>query len=287
MSWTVAGVQMDCRLGDVATNRATIQKNLRDAAEQGAQLVVFPECALTGYCFTSRTQLAPFAEPLPGPSTELLAADCRKLNVYAVVGMIEHDPATNRLFNACALIGPNGFIAGYRKAHIPCIGADRFVSPGDRPFATHDLGGLRVGMAICFDASFPETARLLTLADADLIVLPTNWATQARKMADLICRVRALENHVFQLSVNRVGDEGGFHFIGCSSLCDCAGDFVVRAEHDQPAIIVATIDPTVARQKRVVHCAGEYEIDRINWRRPDLYEPLVRPTGRENRPHQS
>lgn len=280
MDWTIAAVQMDCRLGDVETNRIAIVDQIRQAADQGARLIAFPECILTGYGFGDRTAVLRVSETLPGPSTDVFAKECARLNVFTVVGMIERDPATDRLFNACALIGPAGFIAGYRKAHRPCIGADRFVEPGDCPFSVHEIGGLRLGMAICFDGSFPESARLLTLAGADLIVLPTNWATQARKMADLICRVRALENHVYYLSVNRVGDEAGFHFIGCSSLCDCAGDFAARADHDRPAIVTATIDPTIARNKKVVHCAGEYEIDRINWRRPELYTPLVQPIGK-------
>jgi len=277
MNWTISAVQMDCHFANPDANRAAILQQLRLAAEKGAQLVAYPECILTGYGFTDRAAMFRVAETLPGPTTDAVAHECKRLNVFAVVGLIEFDRTTERLFNACALVGPQGFIAGYRKVHLPCMGADRFVARGDRPFAVHDLGGLRVGMAICFDGSFPESARLLALAGADLIVLPTNWATQARKMADLICRVRALENHLYFLSVNRVGDEAGFHFIGCSSLCDCGGDFLARAETDQPTILTATIDPTIARIKRVVHCAGEYEIDRINWRRPDLYEQLIAP----------
>ena len=75
--------------------------------------------------------------------------------------MLERDGA--RLFNACALVGPTGLVANYRKIHLPFLGVDRFTTPGDRPFAVHDLGGLRVGMTICYDGSFPESARVLML----------------------------------------------------------------------------------------------------------------------------
>jgi predicted amidohydrolase len=277
MTWTVAAVQMDCRLADANLNRAAVVEQARAAAQTGAKLIAFPECVVTGYCFSDRGSIQRLAETLPGPTTEAVTPVCREFNTHVVVGMVELEKATGRLFNACALVGPQGFIAGYRKVHLPCMGLDRFMDKGDRPFAVYDIGGLKVGMAICFDGSFPESSRLLTLAGADIIVLPTNWATQAQKMADLICRVRALENHVYFMPINRTGDEGGFHFIGRSAIIDCAGDFLKRAEHDQPAIVVAEIDPQAARNKHVIHCAGEYEIDRINWRRPDLYGPLVEP----------
>jgi 5-aminopentanamidase len=277
MNWTVAAVQMDCRLADPNFNRNAVVEQVKAAAKTGAKLAVFPECIITGYSFPNRKSLVEMAETLPGPTTEALTPVCRDLGIHAVVGMVESEPSSGRLFNACALVGPQGFIAGYRKVHLPCMGLDRFMDRGDRPFAVYDIGGFKVGMAICFDGSFPEAARLLTLAGADIIVLPTNWATQAQKMADLICRVRALENHVYFMPVNRTGDEGGFHFIGLSAIVNCAGDFINRAEHDRPAIVTAEIDPAVARNKHVIHCAGEYEIDRINWRRPDLYGPLVTP----------
>ena len=212
-TWIVAGVQMDCALGNPSANLAAISRNLARAADRGANLVVFPECVLTGYGFESREALRKVAEPLPGPSTDRLARECERLKAWAVFGLIEAAP-DGKLYNACALVGPAGFVASYRKLHLPCLGADRFTDPGDRPFAVHDLGGLKLGMNICFDGSFPESARILTLLGADLVVLPTNWATNARKMAELVSAARAWENHIYYLAVNRVGDETGFHYIG-------------------------------------------------------------------------
>jgi predicted amidohydrolase len=271
--WTVAGVQMDVRLGDPAGNRAAIVERLHQAADGGAKLIVFPECAVTGYGFTSRNACQEIAESVPGPMTDAVTKACAERGVFAVVGMIEK--AGDRVYNAAALIGPEGCIGTYRKVHLPCMGADRFVDPGDKPFAVYDLGGLRLGLGICFDASFPEAARILTLQGADVIALPTNWAEPGRKIADLVCRVRAFENNVYFLAVNRTGDEAGFHFIGLSSLCSPAGEFIARADHDGEAIVTGTVDPQVARQKKSVVCVGEYEIDRINWRRPEMYGRLV------------
>ena len=277
-NWTVAGVQMDCKLADKQANLRTIAAKLAEAADRGAGLVVFPECALTGYGFESRAQAMRAAESLPGPSTHAIAEVCAHHNVWAVFGLLESTP-DGKLFNAVALVGPRGFVGSYRKLHLPCLGADRFTDPGDRPFAVHDLGGLKIGMNICFDGSFPESSRILTLLGADLVVLPTNWATNARKMAEIAPTARAWENHIYYLAVNRVGDESGFHYIGLSSAADYLGNILHAAREDAEELFIIEVNPAAARQKRVVHCHGEYEIDRVNWRRPEMYGPLVEGTS--------
>ncbi len=277
--WKIAAVQTDCHLGDVTHNLKAVREGLRDAARRGVRLAVFPECVLTGYCFESRDEAMPFAEPAPGPSTDAVAADCRELGVWAVVGMLERDG--DRLFNACALVGPDGFVAAYRKIHLPYLGVDRFTTPGDRPFAVHDLGGLRVGMHICYDGSFPESARVLTVLGADLLVLPTNWPTGAAPTIRHLTAARALENHVFYAAANRVGEERGFRFIGQSRILDCSGELLAAAGADGPEIVTADIDPAVARRKRLVKIPGEYELDRVAHRRPEMYRPLCEPAPSE------
>jgi predicted amidohydrolase len=273
-TWTIAAVQMDCRLADVAANLAAVRAKLREAAGRGARLVVFPECVLSGYCFTSKDEAREAAQPLPGPATDALAADCRELGVWTVVGLLERGDA-GRLYNAAALVGPAGYVAGYRKAHLPCLGVDRFTDRGDRPFAVHDLGGLRVGLTICYDGGFPEASRVLALAGADLIVLPTNWPPQAERSARLLVPARALENRVYYAAVNRVGEERGFRFIGLSRIADVTGDLLAASEDAAATVLYATIDPERARQKRIVNVPGEYEIDRVHDRRPELYGPLT------------
>jgi predicted amidohydrolase len=275
-AWKIAAVQMDCRFGDKEHNLAAVQKQLHHAARQDARLVVFPECVLTGYCYTSKAEAAPHAEPIPGRSSELLSAECRRLGVWSVVGLLELDEATGELFNACVLLGPNGQMRGYRKIHLPFLGVDRFTTPGNRPFAVHDLGGLRVGMTICYDGSFPESSRILALLGADLVVLPTNWPTGASACA--LVAARALENHIYYAAVNRVGDERGFHFLGQSRIVDCSGALLAMSNSDTEEILYATIDPEEARRKRVVKIPGEYEVDRIGDRRPEMYGPLCEAT---------
>ena len=275
-TWKIAGVQMDCVLGDKARNLAAIRAGLRHAAGHGARLVVFPECALTGYCFEGRDEALPFAEPVPGPATDAVAGDCRALGVWAAFGMLERGPG-GELFNSCALVGPDAVLPAYRKVHLPFLGVDRFATPAERPFAVHDLGGLRVGVNICYDGSFPESARVLMLLGADLVLLPTNWPTGARSTVKYLIQARALENCVYYAAVNRVGEERGFRFIGQSRVVDISGDLLAAASEHQEEILYADIDPQRARNKHLAKIPGLYELHRTAHRRPEMYGELVRP----------
>jgi predicted amidohydrolase len=152
---------------------------------------------------------------------------------------------------------------------------DRFVTPGDRPFAVHELGGLKVGLMICYDGSFPESSRSLALLGADLIVLPTNWPPAAANNPLFVVQTRALENHVYFAAVNRVGEERDTRFIGQSRIVAPTGQILAACEGDREEIITAEIDPAFARRKRIVHASGKYEIDRIGDRRPEMYTTLT------------
>ncbi len=279
-TWKIAAVQMDCKIGDKAHNLEQIRSHLREAARHGARLAIFPECALTGYGFESAEEAAPHAEPVPGPSTKTLADECARLGVWAVVGLLERRDQPPGLFNACILVGPSGLVASYRKVHLPFLGVDRFTTPGDRPFAVHDVGGLRVGMNICYDGGFPEAARVLTLLGADLIVLPTNWPPGAMNTVRYTVQARALENHIYYAAVNRVGEERGFRFIGLSRIIDCNGDLLAASQGADEEILYAEIDPARARAKRVVNIPGKYEIDRVRDRRPEMYGLLSDPRSK-------
>lgn len=271
----IAGVQMDIRIGDVAANLSAIRKHLATTTSAGAALTVFPECTTTGYCFDSRDEAAEFAESTDGETMRSVTAMCAKLNTLVVFGFLELDG--DQIFNALALVGPNGRIAGYRKIHLPFLGVDRFTTPGDCPFQTVDSPELplRIGMNICYDISFPESARILALAGADLIVLPTNWPPGAGLTADLMPNARALENNVYFMSVNRIGMERGIPFVGKSKVCDPRGNNLAFADHDREAIIYADIDPAYARQKHLVNIPNVHEVHRVNDRRPDMYGPIA------------
>jgi 5-aminopentanamidase len=274
--WKIACVQMDCRLAEVGHNLGRIRERIASAAREGARLVLFPECTLTGYCYESKDEAWPHSETVPGPSTLAIAQSCERHNVWAIVGLLERD-AQGNLFNAAALIGPKGSMVGYRKIHLPFLGVDRITTPGDRPFAVHDLGGLRVGINICYDGSFPESSRVLMLLGADLVVLPTNWPTGAMVTVQHLVQARALENHLFYAAVNRVGEERGFHFIGRSRIVDCSGTLLAHSDDENETILYATIDPARAREKQIVKIPGKYELNRVRDRRPEMYSPLTAP----------
>ncbi len=271
----IAGVQMDVALGEVQQNLERMIGSLEETASQGAKLTVFPECALTGYCFDSLDEARPFAEPVPGASTERMSEVCKRLNVFAVFGMLEADG--ERMFNACVLVGPDGVLGTYRKVHLPFLGIDRFTTPGDRPFGVVDAGGVRVGMNICYDGAFPEAARVMALAGADLIVLPTNWPPGAEATADYVINARAMENCVYYMAVNRVGTERGFRFIGRSKICDTNGNPLDDAPHEDEVILYADIDTANSRKKRLVRVPDKHIIDRFADRRPEMYELITAP----------
>lgn len=271
----IAGVQFDVQWAQPEANLRRMAEFLRETSAAGARLTVFPECALTGYAFESRAEARPYAQSIPGPATQHLTEVCARYGAYTVVGMLEADQ--QRLFNAAVLVGPQGVVARYRKVHLPCLGIDQFADYGDQPFAVHELDWVRLGMNICYDASFPEAARCLTLLGADLIVLPTNWPPGAECVAQSTIPCRALENTVYFLAVNRVGTERGFRFIGQSQLCDPAGQTVHRASRDQEELFYGQIDVEIARQKHLVRIPGRHEIHRLADRRPAMYAPLVRP----------
>lgn len=273
--WKIAAVQMDCRIGDVAFNREVVIARLQEAAKRGAQLIIFPECVISGYAFDSLDEARPHAEPVPGPTTDALSAACRELGVFTAFGMLERDG--DRVFNACPLIGPDGLIANYRKIHLPYLGVDRFTTPGDRPFAVYDIGGLKVGLSICYDGSFPETTRVLMLQGADLVVLPTNWPAGAESTVRHLVQCRALENHLYYAAVNRVGVERGTRFIGQSKLVNVNGELLASAGESDEEIILAEIDPERARNKQIVRIPGKFMLHRANDRRPEMYGPIVEP----------
>lgn len=273
MSWKIAAIQMDCQIGDIDDNLRRIKLHMELAAEEDAKLIVFPECALSGYCYQSKEHAWPNAMDLKSEAMAELIEHCEELDVHVVVGFLEREG--NDLYNSAVCLGPDGVVGCYRKTHLPFLGVDRFVTPGNRPYEVYDLGGLKIGILICFDGSFPEPCRVLSLLGADLIVLPTNWPEGAWGSAAHIPAMRALENHVYFLSCNRVGIENMFRFIGQSRIIDWTGEDLDYLDSPEEGMLLAEIHPDLARDKTTVFVPGEYEVNRMAGRRPELYGPLL------------
>jgi len=272
--FNIAGVQMDIALADAEANIARVESLCKTAVSKGAQLVVFPECTLTGYCFDSLAEAKKIAQPIDGSNVERVVEIAKQNDTHVVIGMLESG-SDGVVYNSAVLVNQTGVIGVYRKTHLPHLGVDRFTTPGNRADQIFEVGQLRVGINICYDCSFPESARVLALAGADVVVLPTNWPPGSGRVSDLIPNTRALENNVYFMSVNRIGTEKGFDFIGKSKICDPLGGDVQFANHANEAIIVAEIDTDWARRKHLVAVPGQHEVHRFKDRRPDIYGSVV------------
>ncbi len=267
-----AGVQMPVVFADPQRNTAAVIEHLQATAGGGADLTIFPECVLSGYCFRDAKSAAEAAVDADSSEIHRLAECCRDLGTSAIFGFLER--TEQGLCNTVALIGPIGWIASYRKVHLPKLGVDRFTRPGNQPFEVVEHLGLKIGLLICYDCSFPEAVRVLALQGADIVVLPTNWPLTSGCTADFVPNCRALENNIYFAAVNRIGEENGFQFIGKSKICAPNGRELAFANHDKFEILRAEINPLIARQKHLVHVPNQHEVDRFADRRPHFYSRI-------------
>jgi predicted amidohydrolase len=270
----IAAVQMNPQILEKERNLERCLDSIRVASKNGAHLIVFPECALTGYCFASRDEAMTMAEPLPGWSTKAIASLCKELGVYVVIGLIEK--SRGKMYNAVALLGPEGLIGKHRKTHLPYLGLDRFVDRGDMPFRIYSTPIGKLGTIICFESRFPETARVLALAGAEVILLPTNWPEGAQSVPEFVVNTRAYENRVNCVAVNRVGIERGFRFIGRSKIVDTSGRTLVEGGSEREEVLYAILDIGSARVKHVVIRPKEFELPLWAERRPEMYGAITR-----------
>jgi predicted amidohydrolase len=270
----VAVAQIDPKLAEKERNLDVCLGRLDEADAAGAVLLVLPECAIPGYMFESAEEALPYAEEIPGPATEALEDACRRTGAHVVCGLLERDG--DRLHNAAVLVGPDGLVGTYRKTHLPFLGVDRFVTPGDElPVWDTPLG--RIGVEICYDLRFPEVTRTLALKGADLVCHPTNFPMAARVQTELITVARAAENRIFLLTANRCGQERWAEFCGHSQIVDPYGVRLAETGVAGEALLVADIDVEQARDKDYV-VPGEYELYLFGHRRPELYGVLVEET---------
>jgi predicted amidohydrolase len=270
MIFKIAGVQMDVMQADVERNLAKIEAYARQAAAAQAKLVVFPECALNGYCYDSQQEAEQAAIEVDHPALLSLQELSQQLQIAICCGVLLRD-SDGQVRNAVATFVDGQWVDTYFKIHLPFLGVDRFVCPGQQIHRLIEIAGVKIGIHICYEGGFPEVARCLALNGADLILLPTNWPPGSGVSWKVIPACRSIENRVYFMAVNRVGVERQTPFTGNSSVCDVAGNVIDSLEGTAEGIIYAEIDPQQARDKKIVHQAGVYEVDRIGDRRPDLY----------------
>ncbi|MEM6690708.1 MAG: carbon-nitrogen hydrolase family protein [Planctomycetota bacterium] len=280
----VAAVQCAVSFGDIDANVERVCRWIDQAAAQGAEIVVFPECVLTGYAFDDRESACEIAvesgDQRLRPILELVKAK----ELWVTLGTLQIIDASDRdeknrqvsprLHNAAWLIGPDGLEATYHKIHLPHLGVDRFVDRGRDGYAVSDAGGAKIGMAICYDCSFPEPMRVLGLHQADIVALGTNWPSTAARTAEVVPPARSMENHYYFIAANRVGEENGFTFCGRSSICGPDGVVLAKASNGEE-LLVTEIDLETARSKRIERTVGAHVIDRFADRRPEFYGDIL------------
>ncbi len=273
----VAAAQIGADLDQVEANVRRVVGAIDDAAAQGVQLVVLPETVLNGYMFEDLESVCQSALALEGPELTAIVEACRRGGIIAVVGLLE--AADDVVYNTAVLVGPDGLIGSYRKQHLPCLGLDRFVTAGQQAHpAVFDTPIGRVGLAICYDIRFPESARCLALAGADIIVQPSVWPDTVDIIANHMVRVRAAENHVFLVAVTRGDKEAGIQFRGNSQIIDPRGNVLAWAGQGD-ALITADVDLSFSAQKRIVVRPGKYEVSLFQDRRPASYAGITSATG--------
>jgi len=269
----IAVVQMPAEPCQIQTNLQQVLLYLHQAAKQGANIIVFPECVLTGYDLSpEETQV--YNVSAADPAIAQIHEASSQLHVIAQVGALERAD-DGSLYNSAFLFGPDGLRSIYRKTHLPVLGLDRFVSPGVLAPSTISTPQGSLGSLICYDLRFPEPSRLLALQGAQILMVSTAWPQAANLYVDFLAQARAAENRVFVAAANRCGVERSAHFLGRSLIINPDGVILQEAAGDSSAIIYAEIDPAEADKKHLVFDPGTYELDLLGARRPELYDGLV------------
>ena len=272
---TIALVQMNPQLGKVEENLIVMGKFVdRICTEQKTDLIVFPELVLTGYELGLR--FTDVAQRVPGPASNILAQRAADYGTHIVFGLVAKEKVESILYNAAVLLGPDGELIGqYRKLHLP--GEERLAfRPGFRlPVFETALG--QVGILLGWDLAFPEAARSLALDGADLLCVCANWGhppSQDPAMAveewRTYVHARALENALYVIAANRIGEEYSYRFFGDSRIVSPRGEtFIYVDEAVEDAYAVARIDLAAVRQARE-------DSQLIQCRLPAAYRAVVR-----------
>ncbi|MFZ1640336.1 MAG: carbon-nitrogen hydrolase [Candidatus Contendobacter sp.] len=286
---TVGLVQQACS-ADRAANLAASIAGIRDLASHGAQLVLLSELHASRYfCQTEEAVLFDLAEPIPGPTTGELGAVARELGIVLVVSLFERR-AAGLYHNTAVVLERDGRIAGsYRKMHIPDDPGyyEKFYfTPGDLGFTPINTSVGRLGVLVCWDQWYPEAARLMALAGAELLLYPTaiGWnpnddEEERQRQWEawiIIQRAHAIANGIPVMVCNRVGFEpdpssqtAGAQFWGTSFIVGPQGEFLATTPSDEPATLAVELD--LDRSERV----------RRTWpylrdRRIDAYDGLLK-----------
>ncbi|HVR90555.1 MAG TPA: N-carbamoylputrescine amidase [Novosphingobium sp.] len=274
-SITVAALQLALNSADEAANIAAVAALVEAAAGQGAQIVLPPELFSGPYfCKTEDEALFALARPtLEHPSVIAMQALAAKLKIAIPTSFFERDG--HHYYNTMAMIAPDGAILGtYRKSHIPDgpgYEEKYYFRPGNDGFKVWDVLGTRIGVGICWDQWYPESARVMALMGAELLFYPTAIGSEpydaeldTSRMWRRAMLGHAVSNCMPVIAANRIGTEDGQKFYGHSFIADEWGDYLAEFGADDSGVVISTID--LARAAK--HRAG---MGFFRDRRPELY----------------
>jgi len=284
---TVAATQMACSW-DREANVARAEKLIREAARRGANVVLIQELFETPYfCKDHAARYFDLAKPLEGhPAVEHFRALARELDVVLPVSVFEH--ANNAFYNSLVMVDAGGEVLGsYRKSHIPegpGYHEKYYFSPGDTGFKVFDTKFAKLGVAICWDQWFPETARAMALMGAEILMFPTAIGSEPHdpSLDSSAHWQRTMQGHAAAnvmplVASNRIGVEEGAHyamtFYGSSFIASHTGEKIAEADRASETVLTAEFDLDAVRRYREA-----WGIFRD--RRPDLYHPLLSLDGR-------
>lgn len=268
----VALGQMDVAWGNPRENLARVEDWTASAAQQGADVILFPELWSTGY------DLAHAADYATGLDQGVFAAvaSLARTHRIAIVGSCLADLGSGKIGNTAVYLDASGRMCGaYSKTHLfRLMGEEQYLAPGDRLTLVDNGWGL-AGLAICYDLRFPELFRTYALAGATVVLLHAQWPHPRCEHWQTLLRARAIENQMFIIACNRVGRDPGNQFCGRSCVIDPAGVTLVEGD-EQPRLLFADLDLSLVPQTRA-------RIPVFDDRRPDLYlsgiEPVASSTG--------
>ncbi|MEJ2251682.1 MAG: nitrilase-related carbon-nitrogen hydrolase [Candidatus Lokiarchaeota archaeon] len=257
----VGYAQINTIFGEKQKNFEQVESLL---ADMNANLIVLPELFATGYTFTSKEEAYELSETTEGETAKFLISLAKKTNSTIVAGFIEREE--NKIYNAALIVDKKSLMGTYRKIHL-YFKEKLWFSPGNRDLEIFVVNNVKIGIMICFDWFFPEIMRSLAVLGADIVAHPANLVLPYCQKAMI---TRCLENRVFAITANRIGEEirgvDNFKFTGGSQITSYDGEILSSAPTDKNSTGFFQIDVSKARNKNL----NEYN-NLIKDRRKEFY----------------
>ncbi|MCK5811289.1 MAG: carbon-nitrogen hydrolase [Clostridiales bacterium] len=235
--------QIESKFMDIAANELKMIDMVKKASKQEADIIVFPETFSTGYNFSyMKDRINELGEKTTKTTIPLACNLAQKYNIYVIIPIIYKQ--NEKLYNSAVIINNKGDVINiYHKNHL-WDEEKNYFTYGNHDYQVYNSPFGKFGVIICYDVDFPETCRTLAMKGAEVIFVPSAWATTHRNLWNVFLPSRALENTVYIAGVNLVGDHGDLHFFGDSKVFDPTGELLITAGEDKEIVLYYDIDLT-------------------------------------------